>query len=85
MAPVKPIGLGDYRTILVAHNQEYRNSKGADRREIIAVIMQEIIAVIMQEMVAQSKGTIQKDLLKGLGQVSYPIKLHNPGISLDCA
>lgn len=77
MAPVKPIGLGDYRTILVAHNQEYRNSKGADRREIIAVIM--------QEMVAQSKGTIQKDLLKGLGQVSYPIKLHNPGISLDCA
>jgi hypothetical protein len=77
VAPAKPIGLGDYRMILVAHNQEYRNSKGADRREIIAVIM--------QEMVAQSKGTIQKDLLKGLGQVSHPIKLHNPGISLDCA
>jgi hypothetical protein len=57
MAPAKPIGLGDYWTILVVYNQEYQNSKGADHWEIIAVIM--------QEMVAQSKGTIQKDILKG--------------------
>ena len=65
MAPAKLIDLADYRPILVSHHQEYRDSKGADR--------QDILAGIMTEIVAQSKGTIQKDLLKVLGQVSYLI------------
>ena len=65
MAPAKLIDLVDYQPILISHHQEYQDSKGTDHQEILAGIMTEIMA--------QSKGTIQKDLLKVLEQVSYLI------------
>jgi hypothetical protein len=40
MAPAKLIGLANYWIILVAHDQEYGNFKGADCQEIVAGIMQ---------------------------------------------
>jgi hypothetical protein len=77
MAPAKPIELGEYRPILITHAQEYRDSKGTDRDEIVAEIMKEIVA--------QNGGNAQKDVLKGLDTVSHQIQPHNPGISLDWA
>ena len=44
MAP-KPFKLEDYKPILVAHEREFRNTKGTDRADVVADIMQEIIAL----------------------------------------
>jgi hypothetical protein len=62
MAPSKPIGLSDYKEILIAHERDFRESRGNER--------QTIIQEVMEEMVAQSKGTLDKETMKGLDQVS---------------
>ena len=67
MASEKILGLWDYSEILTAHEQEYRKSRGPDRVQLVNEIM--------QEMVAQSKGTLNRDVLKGLDQVSLPVQL----------
>ena len=63
MPPTETVELSNYGTILIAHEQDYRNSRGVDR--------QEIVQNIMKEIVAQSKGTLSKDTMKGLGKVSH--------------
>jgi hypothetical protein len=75
MPLAKPVALADYKAILLSHEREYRDARRADR--------QEIIGEIMEEMVAQSKGTLAKDTMKGLDQVSQLIQIHNPEISFD--
>ena len=67
MASEKILGLWDYNEILVTHEQEYRKSRGPDRVQLVNEIM--------QEMVAQSKGTLNGDVLKGLDQVSFSVQL----------
>lgn len=62
MASSKPVGLSDYKDILIEHEEDYRESRGPAR--------QEIIQEIMKEMVAQSGGSLDQDILKGLDQVS---------------
>jgi hypothetical protein len=62
----KPTQLADYKTILLSHAREYWDTRGADR--------QEIVDEIMKEMVAQSKGTLKKDVMKGLDQVGQLIQ-----------
>jgi len=62
MPPTGPIGLSDYKTVLISHEQDYRKSRGPDRQ----VVVQEI----MKEMVAQSKGTLSKNTMNGLDKVS---------------
>lgn len=62
MAPEKSLELANYQGILIAHERGYRESRGLDR--------QEIVIEIMEEMVAQSNGTLDKDTMKGLDQVS---------------
>ena len=56
------MGLSEYKDILIAHDQEYRESCSSG--------CQEIIQEIMQEMVAQSEGTLDQGTLKGLAVVS---------------
>ena len=67
MASEKILGLWDYNEILTAHEQEYRKSRGPDHVQLVNEIM--------QEMVAQSKGTLNGDVLKGLDQVSFVVQL----------
>jgi hypothetical protein len=58
----KATGLSPFKDILLAHEQDYRQYWRAER--------QEIVQDIMEEMVAQSKGPLDKDLMKDLEQVS---------------
>ena len=62
MPPTEPVELPKYKSILIAHERDYRDSRGVDR--------QEIVQKIMREMVDQSEGTLSKDTMKGLGKVS---------------
>lgn len=55
-------GLSDYKQILVAHQQEFWDSKGYNR--------QAVVEDAMKEMVAHSEGTLDRDFLKGLDLVS---------------
>jgi hypothetical protein len=64
MVATKPVGLSAFKDILLAHEREFRASRGAER--------QEVVQEVMKEMVAESKGTLDKDFLKGLEQVSSP-------------
>ena len=56
------MSLSEYKDILIAHDWEYRESRGSGR--------QENIQEIMQEMVAQSEGTPDQGTLRGLAVVS---------------
>jgi len=68
-------GLSDYKPILIAHRQEFWDSKGHTR--------QVVVEDVMKEMVAQSEGTLDKDLLKGLDLVSSLIQTtYDPEILL---
>ena len=60
------MALANYQDILLAHEQEFWDSQGRDR--------QELVQEIMQEIVAQSKGTLEKKTLKGLDTVSPQIQ-----------
>ena len=60
------MALANYQDILLAHEQEFRDSRGRDH--------QELVQEIMQEIVAQSKGTLEKKTLKGLDAVSPQIQ-----------
>lgn len=62
---LKMPGLSDFKPILLANEQEYRESKGSDR--------QGVVEDIMKSMVAQSQGTLDKIFLKGLDAVSSQI------------
>lgn len=77
MPPNKPIGLSDYKNVLVAYEREYRESWGHECKEIVQDIM--------KEMVAQSKGTLDKDLMKELDQVSWVVQTCSPEILLTWA
>lgn len=57
-----PLKLDDYNLILVAHEQEFRDAKGADRMEVVADIQQEIVAL--------HEGDLDDPTTKGLGKVS---------------
>jgi len=61
MAP-RPFKLDDYTPILVTHEQEYRDTKGAERTEVVANIQQEIIA--------QHGGDLDDKTTNGLAKVS---------------
>lgn len=61
MAP-KAFKLEDYKPILITHEQEFRATKGADRMEVIANIMQEIIALRQEDL--------DESTTNGLGKVS---------------
>jgi hypothetical protein len=69
MPPAKLINLSDYKSILIAHEREYRGSQGDER--------QAVIRDVMEEIVAQSKGSLSKDTMKGLSQVSQLIEMCN--------
>jgi len=73
MSPAGSNGLSDYKTILLAHEHEYRLAHGPDRLEIVEEIM--------KEMVAQRKGTLGKATTKQLRQVKSTCSKCNPEIS----
>lgn len=61
MAP-KPFKLEDYKPVLITHEQEFRDTRGVDRMEVVANIMQEIIAL--------RQGDMDEPTTNGLGKVS---------------
>jgi hypothetical protein len=61
-AATKNVQLSDHKDTLLAYEQRYRSSKGDDRREIMAQIIEEIIP--------QGKGKLRADAFKGLETVS---------------
>lgn len=67
-----PFDLTDYTTILVAHEREYRLSKGLDR--------QGVLQDIIKEMITESNGTLSKGGVKGLDKVSQLVQIYNPEI-----
>ena len=58
----KPLKLEDYSLILVAHEQEFHNTKGDDRTEVVANILQEIVA--------QCPEDLDEPTTNGLGKAS---------------
>lgn len=60
MAPTNG-GLSEFQNILVEHEQEYRDARGTERT---AVVQQ-----IMEEMVAQSKGSLDGEVMSELNHV----------------
>ena len=67
--------LSNYRAILATHEQEYRDSHGAD--------CQGVVQAIIKEITAASKGSLDGPTLKGLDTVSLLIWLtFNPELSL---
>lgn len=67
MAPATLISLSDYKAILVAHERDYRSSKGDAR--------QDVLDQIIEEIASQGKGKFVPDAVKSLKQVS---QLFNP-------
>ena len=58
----KPFKLDDYSPILITHEQEFRDAKGAGRTDVVAGILQEIVAL--------RKGDLDESITNGLGKVS---------------
>ena len=63
MAPTETIKLSDYNTILLAHEPDFRTTKGLDR--------QEVVQDIIEEITTQSNGALDKSTKKGLVKVSW--------------
>ena len=62
LASAKSILLSDYKDILLAHEDEYRLSKGSKR--------QEIVKEMIEKIASQGKGKLREDVMKGLESVS---------------
>lgn len=62
MSSPKQIVIGDYKAILLRHEDDYRQSKGGARRAVVSEITDEITA--------EGKGKFRKMTAKGLEQVS---------------
>ena len=67
--------LAHYRHILAAHEQEYRDSNGAD--------CQAVVQIIVDEIIEESNGSLDAPTIKGLNKVSLLIQLiYNPEVLL---
>lgn len=62
MSSPKQIGIGDYKAILLRHEDDYRQSKGGAR--------QTVVSQIADEITAEGKGKFRKMAAKSLEQVS---------------
>jgi len=69
---MKTISLSDYRDILLAHEGDYRQSKGGDRLGV----MEKIIEDIMSQ--GKGKDKLQPEFIKNLESVSQPFYQLNP-------
>jgi hypothetical protein len=67
MPSAKLLNLSGYKLIFITHEREYRGSQGGEH--------QAIIRDIMEEIVAQSRGSLNKNTMKGLSQVSPLIQM----------
>jgi len=61
---MKNILLSDYREVLLAYEDDYRQSKGGDRHAVVAQIIEQITSE------DKGKGKFKDEVVKGLESVS---------------
>jgi len=69
---MKNILLSDYREVLLAYEDDYRQSKGGDRHAVVAQIIEQITS---QD---KGKGKFKDEVVKGLESVSQLYQFINP-------
>jgi len=72
VSAMKTVSLSDHREVLLAFEDEYRQSKGVDRHDIVAQIIEKITSH------DKGKGKLREEVVKHLESVSQPFYQFNP-------